>query len=411
MPAGWRPGSRSEQATAQASRPSSGRGPSRRSWKDVDDIECIDLEADEALRRDPAFSLAVVPANNDDHPRPRGSSSSPGGRASPKAGERPLSRGEALTGLPVRAPSIHPPSLTRSQSPSQSPRNSRDASVSPSSQRDTEPLRALIRSSLVEAAGSEEEAFRQLDLNGSGSVSMQEFVDGFERLRINWQELCGLSRKIELMRLFDVNRDGTLGLKEIFPSTASRRKDVDHSRRDTAELWGMWCDKNPDPSTMSRGPMWRPAGLDDMLARQAKGNWVFEEVNARRKWISRHFRLLKKTGKSNQRCRQWIAHHLPGNNARSRTSVEAFVRADATKSRQSYLDEVNEPAHNIRTVVNDMREQRKALASSRKKLWSVVEEPYLRQKAEEEMQAKTAQLALALGGGGKNGGQTLQEAS
>lgn len=76
-----------------------------------------------------------------------------------------------------------------------------------------EEYRKTIRQMMIDKCGDEQDdrsmrakkAFRKLDLNGSGNVSLQEFADGVARLGINWQEMTGMTRPRELFKIFDLD--------------------------------------------------------------------------------------------------------------------------------------------------------------------------------------------------------------
>jgi hypothetical protein len=55
----------------------------------------------------------------------------------------------------------------------------------------TEELREDIRRALVNAVGGRMEAFRMIDLSGTGKICMQELTDGFERIGVDWRQITG----------------------------------------------------------------------------------------------------------------------------------------------------------------------------------------------------------------------------
>eukprot|EP00927_Polykrikos_kofoidii_P048125 TRINITY_DN42348_c0_g1_i1.p1 TRINITY_DN42348_c0_g1~~TRINITY_DN42348_c0_g1_i1.p1 ORF type:complete len:424 (-),score=85.15 TRINITY_DN42348_c0_g1_i1:103-1374(-) len=254
--------------------------------------------------------------------------------------------------------------------------------------------RDMIRAALLAAAGTRAAAFRHLDNNGSGTVSLQEFTDGLRNLRIDWQKLTGLRTGRELMALFDSSKRGAFSAAELFPeeqqSTLGQRE-----RMDTPEFWNHWCRQNAEEDegdTTPRVPKWQPGNLDKMMQLHEEANGVRELLKRRRQWISKHYRLLRNDGQTNGKCRDWIAHHLLGANTKARDMVKVYTKNDVGANRQAYQEQVLEPVRNIGSSVNAMREQRRELASSRKQLWSAVLEPLVRHEEEQDVKSPFASL-------------------
>merc|ERR1719330_724274 len=79
--------------------------------------------------------------------------------------------------------------------------------------------RARVRQEMKEKSGSARQAFKNIDLNGSGSISSQEFSDGVTRMGVNWQQLTGLKRPRELFSLFDISdpKKFSITFTDLFP--------------------------------------------------------------------------------------------------------------------------------------------------------------------------------------------------
>eukprot|EP00929_Paragymnodinium_shiwhaense_P094042 TRINITY_DN5442_c0_g1_i1.p2 TRINITY_DN5442_c0_g1~~TRINITY_DN5442_c0_g1_i1.p2 ORF type:complete len:516 (-),score=123.97 TRINITY_DN5442_c0_g1_i1:294-1841(-) len=269
------------------------------------------------------------------------------------------------------------------------------------SEEDANKHKETLRRAMIKYSGSAKKAFQCIDLNGSGSASLQEFVDGLRRMRVKWQELTGLKTERDLILLFDRDRDGTIAIAEMFPEVY--RKKEGPERMDTPEFWNDWCKNNKDldPSLSFPEAQWHYANLQERMTAHSDANEVREEAANRRRWISSHYRLLRKDGKSNRQCRQWIAHHLPGATTSARAQVEAFNGGELTErgalaaaqEATAYQEQVMAPVRNVATAVASMREQRRDFAATRKLLFSVVLEPLVKAEEEAEMQ-RVAQEAL-----------------
>merc|ERR1711953_1193708 len=84
-----------------------------------------------------------------------------------------------------------------------------------------------------------------------------------------------------------------------------------------------------------------------------------KESESHRRWMAASFKRLKNKGKSDARCREIVALHLPrGNGPKDREGVATLSDADLRKCKKLYTDEVLEPVKNIQKVVYDMRDTR-----------------------------------------------------
>lgn len=269
-----------------------------------------------------------------------------------------------------------------------------------------ETWKQVIRRELIDKTGGPKQAFKKMDLNGSGNISLQEFADGVSRLGVDWQTITGLRRQRELFKLFDVDKDGVITFAELFPE----REEQEQKRVSTPEFWNKWCRGNKfsddDNGNAARSPKWQPSSEDELqIGLQALK--TREQGLEMRKWMSATIRRLKTRGKSDARCREVVAHHLPrGTGPKDREDVQTFSSTEVKACRKAYQDQVNDPVRNIQKVVYDLREQRKTVQDFRHKLWAATVEPAMRKQMEEERHHTGQSLASVFqsAGGKKDDG-------
>jgi hypothetical protein len=257
--------------------------------------------------------------------------------------------------------------------------------------------RNVVRNAMIKAAGNEIAAFSAINLNGSGRICSQEFADGVARLGVKWQLLTGLSKPRDLFRLFDMcPKNGVISLFELFPSEYNKPKD--DSGATTPDFWKKWVHSNHDLTDQApRGPRWAPAGPEEALGRLFEAREKNDNSALKHKWMSKTFRRMKARGKTDARCREMVALHLPrGSGPADRQDVKTFSQAEVKFVKRTYQDAVLEPQRKILKDLYSLREHRKTLTTSRQKLFAVSMEPYLRQKAKEDAK----KFANAFGEGG-----------
>ncbi|EER19477.1 hypothetical protein Pmar_PMAR012458 [Perkinsus marinus ATCC 50983] len=54
-----------------------------------------------------------------------------------------------------------------------------------------------------------------MDLNGNGDLSLHEFHDGLDRLKIPWQLICKGKSILQLFKLFDADDSGDIDITEL----------------------------------------------------------------------------------------------------------------------------------------------------------------------------------------------------
>jgi len=237
-------------------------------------------------------------------------------------------------------------------------------------------------------AGNALEAFKLINLSGSGNICSQEFGDGVTRVGCQWQKLTGLKRPKDLFRLFDVDAQGTISLFELFPTERHKKKKDTGST--TPDFWKKWHKENPVNSfhldaPKGRPPPWSTGVAEDGLAllyeKDAKNN----DAAFMRKWMETTMRRMKARGKSDARAREICCFHIPkGTGPRDRQDVATFSEAEVKACKREYKDAVMEPQRRVLKGLFDLRETRKELANVKHKLHVVAMEPFLRQQALEE---------------------------
>merc|ERR1712150_80369 len=149
-------------------------------------------------------------------------------------------------------------------------------------------------------------------------------------------------------------------------------------RASTPDFWKIWCRQNNiDPEQAQRNPRWHPSTSEKKLQILTKACRSSDEAADKRKWISTTMRRLKSRGKSDARCREIVAHHLPrGTGPRDREDVNTFSTVDVQTCRKVYSERVLHPVRNIEKVVIDMRNQNQILKASRENLMALNMDPH-----------------------------------
>lgn len=255
-----------------------------------------------------------------------------------------------------------------------------------------EEKRNNIRKELVRAAGGAMEAFRTIDLSGSQRISPAEFNDGLVRMGIDWQESTGIPKISDLFKLFDRDKNGAITLEELFPEEHVLL--AEPQRMSTPEFWNHWCRRTSD-TDRSKGPKWIPASREEELSILCRGADDRQGVADERRRMAAMIRRLKNQGKSDGKCRECVAIHLPrGTGPKDRDGVATFDEGEVRQCRRSYEAPIIKHARNIQKSVYDMRETRRELENSRKKLWTTTMEPLMRAKAEEHTKKMVEGLSL-----------------
>jgi len=252
-----------------------------------------------------------------------------------------------------------------------------------------------IRDAMIEKTGSAREAFSAIDSNGSGRVCMNEFDGGVRGLGVKWQDITGFDKIRKLFQLFDHDKKGYITYADLFPLDA---RDPQPERMSTPEFWEHWCKQNKDSGVKAmqqgRCAKWEPLGPEEKLDLIGKNKRQRENVNERKKWMRGMIHRLKHRGKSDARCREIVALHLPrGSGPRDLEDVQTFSDKEVGACKKAYTDKVQESVRNIEKTVYDMHDQRKKLHAFKQQLYQITEEPLLRQKAMDDARVSLQGLA------------------
>mmetsp|Transcript_11393 Transcript_11393/g.32612 ORF Transcript_11393/g.32612 Transcript_11393/m.32612 type:complete len:816 (+) Transcript_11393:65-2512(+) len=252
--------------------------------------------------------------------------------------------------------------------------------------------REVIRAKLIAKEGTARQAFRRLDLNGNGSISHQEFCNGLESLGIPWSQLTRLKNERELFRLFDEDHDHVIIFRELFPEEYKKERDG-MTRVPTPEFARRY---EREENQSIRAAAWRPEEPEEKIKILQECAQTQEDGVRKKKWMQATMRRLKGKGKSDARCRELVAKHLPrGTGPRDRDGVHMFSSMDLRSVRQDYTDHWNTPLREATKTMQDLRELRREQRQMINRLYQVTEMEQAR--AQRAEKAATG-LSLALFG-------------
>jgi len=193
-----------------------------------------------------------------------------------------------------------------------------------------------------------------------------------DSLHIRWRALTGTRTPQELYGLFDLDNNGFITFKELFPDM--KKRSTETRSISTPDWWSRWCRSTSNTGKL-RDPCWQTGSeppletlLDEVRAR--------DDATDNRAWMSATFRRLKHNGKSDARCREVCARHLPkGTGPKDREDVPTFSEQQLKSCKKSYSEHVNGPVRNIQKTVFEMRSTRRELQTSKQSLGSVIQRP------------------------------------
>jgi hypothetical protein len=256
----------------------------------------------------------------------------------------------------------------------------------------------VVRRELVKCGGTPLKVFQAINLNGSGNICSQEFGDGVKRLGVPWQQLTGLTKPRELFKLFDLEKTGVITFFELFPT--ERGKDyVDPAGMTTPEFWKSWQSGTRNMHSDHSHPKWFPGESEEKLALLYEREGKYSESAVQHKWLSKTFRRMKSRGKSDARCREMLALHLPkGTGPEDLQGVSTFSQNEVTHCKRTYGDAVLELERTSQTAINDLRDHRHTIQKSRHNLYHVAIEPMEKEIAKQAVKTGFSGLGLGLGG-------------
>jgi len=126
-----------------------------------------------------------------------------------------------------------------------------------------------LRMHLIVRFGSPSAAFKALDLNDNGFLSMSELETSLCRYGIPWREVTKCTKFGKVFFALDKSHFGKLSLQDMMGQRISSSSEIDESLREvddgwaflsTSEKWTKWCDLTPEvpPEQRSRQPHWSP---------------------------------------------------------------------------------------------------------------------------------------------------------
>lgn len=139
--------------------------------------------------------------------------------------------------------------------------------------------------------------------------------------------------------------------------------------------------------------MWAPSGLAEEHRRNDELRGKLYDIEDKGTRMQATFWRLKSRGKSDARCREIVALHLPrGNGPRDNQEVSMFFEQDAQKCKRGYQEDINFEVKNIQKRMIGLRNMRNTLSTSITQLSAL---PCMRRQEEKEREAKAAQAAVA----------------
>lgn len=124
------------------------------------------------------------------------------------------------------------------------------------------PRREHLCRLMIQACGGGDEgivkAFKTLDLNGNGKISMQELLSGLQTLKVDVKK-CGYQSVNHLMREMDFDKSSSVELSELFVGTSTDllKAASQPAFRDTLTFWRKY-DRQTDTFLASLGKSERP---------------------------------------------------------------------------------------------------------------------------------------------------------
>lgn len=207
-----------------------------------------------------------------------------------------------------------------------------------------QPPLTAIRQCLVLLAGNWQEAFKMLDSNGNGDVSMLEFEAGLHTLGVPYEQLTGYRHVRDLWKLFDVDHSGVLDIQELLGVSLEDVESHAWRMQNTREKWFNWCERTHRKANLGRNPCWavdKNKQIEDWQEQEAQH--AYEKIR---------MKSMMQKG----------IHH------KNRSAVASFLpkvlnEETVSRQRREDLDKVFGRSKKIKGVLNDVSFRRKELTS------------------------------------------------
>mmetsp|Transcript_139042 Transcript_139042/g.432574 ORF Transcript_139042/g.432574 Transcript_139042/m.432574 type:complete len:609 (+) Transcript_139042:59-1885(+) len=158
---------------------------------------------------------------------------------------------------------------------------------------------------------------------------------------------------------------------------------------------GSWVKQylSVENAASNRFAKWQPSTPEEKLQILLQAADHRTEGAAKKRWMSSTFRRLKTRGKSDARCREVVALHLPrGSGPKDREDVSTFSQNEVRTCKKQYTDSYMDPVKRIQKVIVDMKDQKRELRAVREDLFMVTEARVLQQRAEEDRKNAAASI-------------------
>lgn len=201
-----------------------------------------------------------------------------------------------------------------------------------------------VRMCMVLCAGNWQEAFKILDNNGNGEISLMEFEAGLECLGVPWKRITGFNSVLDVWRLFDLNGDGVLNINELLGITIEEMEANAWNMQNTREKWFNWCQRTGRAVNLGRNACWKQ---DEFIRIEADRR---EEAQHMHEKTVMKCMMEKGIHRTNPRA---VAGFLP----------KVLNEETVSRQRREELDVVVRRGKKIRKVLNDVTTRRKELTS------------------------------------------------
>lgn len=208
-------------------------------------------------------------------------------------------------------------------------------------------VKTRLRCTLLQMCGSPAEVLRALDTNLNGTISMAEFEQNLDLLKIDLPSISGQDDYTyrDLFKLLDASRDGVVDTSELLGIDKKERDLLLWQAMTTTEKWTSWCRRSGQQKFA--GPRWN--------TKESKLSNAVEKFNERVKVELSKQKMLEHFRHGEHRPRL-VAKFLPSD-LDSRASIE--------RSRKEYIAFIQERTRAIEQALRDLRDQHHELWTAR----------------------------------------------